>query len=565
MTGVSKNRANMHNQLFVGAGRLSSQRWRILILLLTVGAAASVAAIWWYYLRQRDATESAVVNELVAIADMKTKHIANWRQERIGDGRVVASSSLMRTAGRVLLDRTVTEADRTDILRVLSALAQAFSYSSATLVDVAGNVLIELNGDHADSSQLRSLARAAVQSGEVQLSDLYSDPRSERVLMAVTIPVARVGALILDIEASRFLYPFLESWPTASRTAETYLLRREGNEIVYLSKLRHIQETLLVFRRPIPSSVLPDENVLKTGWLRKTKDYRGVPALIMIRRIPDSPWYLNAKIDVSEVEAPLRRLWWEMALIFLLISFASGGGVGLVWRSQQLRERIRTGTEIQALNARLINAQEEERARLARELHDDVCQQIAAASIAMSNLKSDISEQQAGARAQSDRVQQKLADLAEGIRRLSHELHPALLEHAGLASAVRGFCSEFYEVTGVRVALEINGSFDDLPRATALCIYRIAQEALQNVAKHAKVTDASIQLKSSRGIVSLTIADCGKGMAPDRAVAAVGLGLISIKERTRLVNGTLDIKSQPSQGTTISVRIPAENGTAARA
>lgn len=561
MTGTNKNRANMHNQSFVGAGRPSSQRWRILILLVTVGAAAAVAAIWWYYTRQRDATERAFVAELTAIAFEKAQQIANWREERIGDGRV-ASSAVLPFARRVLAANTATEADRVHILNVLGDYAAAFSYASGTLVDLDGTVLIELNGEHADSSQLSSLARSAVKSGEVQLSDLYQDARRQRTLMAVVIPVERAGALILDIDASRFLFPYLESWPTASRTGETYLTCWDGDYIRYLSKLRYRPQADPTFRRPgLELNLAPTESELAAGWRAKGTDYRGVPALLMVRRIPNSPWYLSARIDQSEVEAPSRRLGWEMALIFALISLASGGGVGLLWRNEQLMERIRTGTEIQALNARLINAQEEERARLARELHDDVCQQIAAASIAMSNLKSDISEQQAGARAQSDRVQQKLADLAEGIRRLSHELHPAVLEHAGLASAVRGYCSEFCEVTGVRVALEIDGSFNDLPRATALCIYRIAQEALQNVAKHAKVKDASIQLKSSRGIVSLTVADCGKGMALDRAVPPVGLGLLSIKERTRLVNGTLDIKSQPSQGTTIAVRIPAEFAT----
>jgi len=82
--------------------------------------------------------------------------------------------------------------------------------------------------------------------------------------------------------------------------------------------------------------VVPDEKMLLRGWLRKAKDYRGVPALIMVRRIPNSPWYLSAKIDVSEVDAPLRRLWWEMAAMVVMIGVANAAGVGLIWRSRQL-------------------------------------------------------------------------------------------------------------------------------------------------------------------------------------------------------------------------------------
>jgi two-component system sensor histidine kinase UhpB len=701
---LRKNPEAPKNRPLNDEGSYSARQSRILIVSLTLASAALVAVVWWYYTRQRDAAETAAENELTAIADAKTKQIANWRHERLGDGLVVASSPVMRIAARVLSGRTATESDRTDILRNLNGLAQAFSYSSATLVDFDGNVRIQLNPDHADSAHLREFARAAAQSGKVDLSDLYREPQSGRMLMAVTIPVAGAGAFVLDIDAARFLYPYLEFWPTVSRTAETDMVRREGDEILYLNELRHKHGTALVFRRSIAGTYVPDEKVFMRGWLRKAKDYRGVPALIMVRRIPNSPWYLSAKIDVSEVEAPLRRLWWEIASIIVLIGLANAAGVGLIRRSRQLdihrerekwfrtvandtpaylwlssatddnvflnkpladflgmdpgyiqwnrtnyvhpedeewsrarirecqarrceysaeyrirrfdgeyrwavshglprfsskgefighagslldvterkqaeaqlrttnaalaeelEERTRAEKEIQALSARLINAQEEERMRLARELHDDLSQQVAALSIATSNLKADIPEEQAGARAQSDRLQQKLADLAEGIRRLSHDLHPAVLEHAGLAAALRAYCSEFSKLTGVRVALEAEGPFDGLPSTTSLCIYRIVQEGLQNVVKHARVIEASVQLRRSLGVVNLTIADRGAGMAPERTGAAVGLGLVSIKERTRLVNGTVSIQSTPNRGTTITVSIPADNSTAAGA
>ena len=134
-----------------------------------------------------------------------------------------------------------------------------------------------------------------------------------------------------------------------------------------------------------------------------------------------------------------------------------------------------------------------------------------------------------------------------------------MLEDAGLAAALLSYCSEFSSLTGVRVALEVEGSFGGVPSAVSLCIYRIVQEALQNVAKHARVTDGSVQLKRSPGILSLTIADRGAGIPLDWIGAAAGLGLVSIKERTRLVNGAVRIQSMPNQGTTLTVTIPADN------
>jgi PAS domain S-box-containing protein len=606
---VFKNPEGPQNRPLGGEGSFSTRHGRILILSLILGATALVATVWWYYTRQRDAAESAAENELAAIADAKTKQITNWRSERIGDGVVIASSPVMRIAARVL-SGMATDADRTDILRQLSGLAQAFSYSSATVVDLDGKVRVELNPDHSDTVHLREFARTAVQSGKVGLSDLYREPRSGRVLMAVTIPVAGAGAFVLDIDAARFLAPYVEIWPTASPTAETDLVRLEGNDIVNLTELRHKRGAVLTYRRPRTNPNVPEE-VLVRGWLRHTKDYRGVPVIVMVRRIPDSTWFLNAKIDVSEVEAPLRRLLWEMASMVVLILVANGAVVGLIWRNRQLHihrereewfravandtpaylwmssrneensfinkplraflgtdqqaawtshlhpddrerarvrfleclttgcqyldeyrirrfdgedrwviaegvprfsskgefegyagsllditerkeaeerlravnadlareleERTRTEKEVQALSARLISAQEEERALLARELHDDVSQQIAALSIGMSNLKRQIPQQQADVREQSDRIHQKLVHVAESIRRLSHELHPAVLEYSGLAAALRTFCSEFESSTGIRVSLQAYGSFESVPSPVAVCIYRITQ------------------------------------------------------------------------------------------
>lgn len=231
--------------------------------------------------------------------------------------------------------------------------------------------------------------------------------------------------------------------------------------------------------------------------------------------------------------------------------------VGLLARNlkKSVFESREAEREISKLSARLITAQEEERSRIARELHDDLSQQVAALSIAMGNLKRQIPNQEPDVRGQSDRIQQKLVQFAESLRRLSHQLHPAVLEHSGLASAVRAYCDEFGVLTGIRVSFRTEGSFDHVPASTALGLYRIAQEALQNVAKHANAQDAEVALRYSEGQLCLTIADRGAGMELHPAQAPAGLGLVSIKERTRLIGGTVEILSRPNHGTTITVVI----------
>jgi len=142
------------------------------------------------------------------------------------------------------------------------------------------------------------------------------------------------------------------------------------------------------------------------------------------------------------------------------------------------------------------------------------------------------------------------------VRRISHELHPAILQYSGLAAALQSYCDEFGGLTGVQVSLTVDGEFDRVPSAAALCLYRIAQEALQNVAKHAKVAAAAVEIRHSGGLSSLTVSDNGVGIEPGRAEATDGLGLVSIEERTRLAGGSLEIASKPNQGTSITARIP---------
>jgi len=191
-------------------------------------------------------------------------------------------------------------------------------------------------------------------------------------------------------------------------------------------------------------------------------------------------------------------------------------------------------------------------------LHDDISQQIAALSIGMSNLRKQLPVAQHELREQSKRIQQNMGQVSEGIRRLSHELHPAVLAHAGLGSALRSYCSEFTLLTRIQVSYKAHGSFGGIPRDVALCVYRVTQEALQNVAKHARVTEAEVELTCADGEIRLTVSDRGVGMELNRTGTAQGLGLVGIKERARLVNGVFQIRSEPNRGTTLSLTIPVE-------
>ncbi len=233
--------------------------------------------------------------------------------------------------------------------------------------------------------------------------------------------------------------------------------------------------------------------------------------------------------------------------------------------TKELAERTHAEAEIARLSVSLINAQEEERTRIARELHDDLSQQIAGLGIALSNIKRQIPEDRRAARDQAERAYDRVLAIGEGIRHLSHQLHPAILEHLGLVAALESYCAEFESLTKVNATVQAEGLFDDLSAKATLGIFRIAQEALQNVWKHSGVREAGICLARAREHMRLQISDRGIGFDPAQPSKEAGLGLISMRERARLLGGTLTVESSAGQGTTIIVDIPVNPSPPAKA
>src|ERR1022692_2418881 len=226
---------------------------------------------------------------------------------------------------------------------------------------------------------------------------------------------------------------------------------------------------------------------------------------------------------------------------------------------RELAERTRAEAEIVRLSERLITAQEEERTRIARELHDDLSQQIAGLGIALSNIRRQIPADLREARDQAERAYHKLLTIGEGIRHLSHELHPAIIEHSGLVSALESYCTEFELLTKVSATVQAQGQFEDLSAKTQLGIYRIAQEALYNIWRHADVKEAEICLARVEERIHLQISDRGVGFDPAQPSKDAGLGLVSMRERARLLGGSFSFQSSPGKGTTIAADIPIDS------
>jgi signal transduction histidine kinase len=255
------------------------------------------------------------------------------------------------------------------------------------------------------------------------------------------------------------------------------------------------------------------------------------------------------------------------ALSLIVVQTLLIGGL-LVQRSRRHRaeQQVRTSEaalrvsyqRIRQLAGRLIGAQETARTRIARDLHDDVCQELASVSMAVADMKErhgdigDVQTQQA-----LSSLQRRTLDLVQGVRRLSHDLHPSTLRHMGLAAALEAHCIEVEQRYDVQVDFGTNTDVRELPGDMAVALFRVGQEALRNAATHGSARRATLSITRTGEFIELVVKDDGKGF--DHAAVSRrgdGLGLVSMEERARLVNGELIVVTAPGQGTTIRARIP---------
>ena len=212
---------------------------------------------------------------------------------------------------------------------------------------------------------------------------------------------------------------------------------------------------------------------------------------------------------------------------------------------------------VRELAGKLIVAQEMERSRIARDMHDDLNQQLAALSLSISALRRRAIETPDLDDLLRD-LQERMIAVIGQVRDFAHDLHPGTLDHVALVAAMRTHCAVFGRQHGLDIRFTAIEAPAPLSRDVAVCLYRVLQEGLRNVANHADVRDATVSLTQTRQLVALTIIDRGRGFDPDAGAARLGLGLLSIEERARLVGGTLTITSKRGGGTALHLQVPVQ-------
>jgi PAS domain S-box-containing protein len=315
--------------------------------------------------------------------------------------------------------------------------------------------------------------------------------------------------------------------------AVTDLVTRSGE---YLNILGLSSSEAQLTREQISATVHPDDRALFTDSVGQVT--------------PENP---TSKISYRVIRSDGSVIWVQKnARAFFDEQGRLQRMVGMV---ADITERKRAEDALAGVSGRLITAQEQERTRIARDLHDDIAQRLALLANELQQFRED-SPNLPEARKRVEELEKQTCEIASDIQSLSHELHSSKLEYLGMVPAMRGFCNEFSK----QQKLEINFKNHDLPSTlppdVSLCFFRVLQEALHNSAKYSGVRHFDVELWATPSDVRLTISDSGAGFDLKAAKDGRGLGLISMEERLKIVGGELLIESQPKRGTTIHARVP---------
>ena len=266
----------------------------------------------------------------------------------------------------------------------------------------------------------------------------------------------------------------------------------------------------------------------------------------------------DARVEF-EMEYRLRRFDGEYRWIVDLgvPRFESDGTFcGYIGSCVDITDRKLSQAALEELSGRLITAQEEERTRIARELHDDFTQRLALQGIGLTQVWKKMAESETEGRAKIEDLIKENRGILSDMHVLSHQLHSSRLEHVGLAPALLGLCQEMSAKHNIQIEFREQGDLQEIPKDTALCLFRIVQEALGNVIKHSRAQRADVEVTGAADEIRLRIADAGIGFEPTLRNGNAGIGLIGMRERLRLVGGTLSIRSAPAQGTEILAQVP---------
>jgi len=346
-----------------------SRRIEIALVLLFLLLTGLILTVGWIYLKHQQRTlRTKILQDLDTIATLKAQQIIHWRKERLQDARFFSNAAFVRQDVAAFLANPSSEITRDNLVNWLHLLKGGDRYEQVALFDADGNERLALVpwSHPPDEMILKSYLQSCLRSSEIILTDLHRGKIEDHIHIDILIPVLApgaeptprpIGVILLQIDPRKFLYPLIQSWPTASRSAETLLARREGEEVLFLNELRHRTNTALRLRFPLTQKELPAVMAVtgRTGIVEGV-DYRGVPVVAVLREVPETAWFMVAKVDRAEIDVPLRRQVLLVASTVGALLMAAAFGVGFLWRQRDatlLRRALNLKRQQEQLTTRL--------------------------------------------------------------------------------------------------------------------------------------------------------------------------------------------------------------------
>ena len=326
------------------AGTARSLRVSILIFILL---AAGILVLGYDYHRHFEKQYRAGIDTMLAsISDFKASELAQWREERLGDATVFYGSIPFSELVEQSLRIPESVDSRLAILTWFRQVREAYHYDRLSLYDTAlvERLVFPAGEEAADSLFLLHAARA-LHSHAIVFRDFYRDEHTHRVYLNILVPIVEflepsrvIGMVAMRIDPKDYIYPLLKRWPTPSRTAETLLLRRGEESALVLNELNYTNDAALKLRIPLDITDVPAlKEAFGQAGIVEGRDYRGVPVIAHVRAVRGSPWYLVARVDLSEVYTPVNERLWILVFLICAMLIGAGSGVGLVSREMSVR------------------------------------------------------------------------------------------------------------------------------------------------------------------------------------------------------------------------------------
>lgn len=317
-----------------------------LVLSFAILALGMVVGGTFYYRNYERHFRAEAESQLSAIAKLKVDELVEYRKERLGDAATFFNNTSFSGLVRRFLEHPEDGDEQQQVQEWAAKYMATDQYDLVRLIDAQGVIRMSVPAGRSPlSSVVAQRVSEVLRSGQVALEDFHRNEHDQRIYLTLLVPILdrsdhsqALGVLALRINPEIYLYPFISRWPMPSRTAETLLVRRDGNEAVFLNELKFQTNTALTLRIPLDNTNRPAvKAVLGQKGIVEGTDYRRVPVIAYVCAVPDSPWFMVARMDIAEVYAPMYERLWMIILLVSALVLCAGAGTGAIWRHQHVQ------------------------------------------------------------------------------------------------------------------------------------------------------------------------------------------------------------------------------------